>query len=127
VRAASTAVYCYRRDSRLHAAGRSPYAEPPHLPALATYRDVVIDPQLNRLGWRTIYPSGAQIVIAVIAAPASVLAFNGLVVAADLLTAFYLVGWFGALGRPGTWVLLSPLRLRRSGRPEITQMVEVSV
>ena len=47
---------------------------------------------------------------------------------AALTLAAAFVGWLGALARPRTWVLLLwPLRLRRSGRPEITPMVEVSV
>ena len=104
----STDVYRYLWDGRLQAAGVSPYAFPPDAPALAAYRDTVVYPRLNHRAWRTVYPPGAQLIFATMArlAPASVLAFKALIVAADLATLLCLVGWLGALGQPRAWVLL---------------------
>lgn len=61
----STDIYRYVWDGRVQAAGINPYRYIPADPALATLRDPVIYPQINRADYaRTIYPPVAEIVFA---------------------------------------------------------------
>jgi hypothetical protein len=63
----STDVYRYVWDGRVQAAGINPYRHIPADPALASFRDAVIYPQINRADYaRTIYPPVAQIVFAAV-------------------------------------------------------------
>ena len=59
----STDIYRYVWDGRMQAADINPYRHMPADPALATLRDTVIYPQINRADYaRTIYPPVAQMV-----------------------------------------------------------------
>lgn len=63
----SSDIYRYVWDSRVQAAGINPYRYIPADPALASLRDAVIYPQINRAEYgRTIYPPFAQIVFAAV-------------------------------------------------------------
>jgi alpha-1,6-mannosyltransferase len=63
----STDIYRYVWDGRVQAAGINPYRYIPADPALASLRDAVIYPQINRAGYaRTIYPPFAQMVFAAV-------------------------------------------------------------
>lgn len=55
----STDIYRYVWDGRVQAAGINPYRYIPADPALASLRDSVVYPQINRADYaRTIYPPG---------------------------------------------------------------------
>ena len=63
----STDIYRYVWDGRVQAADINPYRYIPADPALATLRDTVIYPQINRADYaRTIYPPVAQMVFAAV-------------------------------------------------------------
>jgi alpha-1,6-mannosyltransferase len=104
----STDLYRYLWDGRLAVAGVSPYSYPANAPEVAAFRDELLYPRLNHVGWRTIYPPGAQLVFAALARirPSSVISMKLVILAADLLTIGLLLGWLRALGRPATWVLV---------------------
>ena len=62
----SSDIYRYVWDGRVQAAGINPYRYVPADPALASLRDPVVYPQINRAGYaRTIYPPLAEVVFAV--------------------------------------------------------------
>ena len=104
----STDLYRYLWDGRLAVAGVSPYRHPPNAPEVAAFRDALVYPRLNHIGWRTIYPPGAQLVFAALAGlrPSSVIGMKLVILVADLLTIGLLLGWLRALGRPAAWVLV---------------------
>ena len=104
----STDLYRYLWDGRLAIAGVSPYRYPPNAPEVASFRDTLVYPHLNHVGWRTIYPPGAQLVFAVVESlrPSSVIGAKLVILMADLLTIGLLLGWLRALGRPAAWVLI---------------------
>jgi hypothetical protein len=104
----STDLYRYLWDGRLAVAGVSPYRHPANAPEVARFRDRVVYPQLNHVDWRTVYPPGAQLVFAALAAlwPSSVIGMKLVVLAADLLTIGLLLGWLRVLGRPAAWALV---------------------
>ena len=59
----SSDIYRYVWDGRVQAAGINPYRYRPADPALASLRDAIIYPQINRASYaRTIYPPVAQLV-----------------------------------------------------------------
>lgn len=61
----SSDIYRYVWDGRVQAAGINPYRYIPADPALASLRDPVVYPQINRAGYaRTIYPPLAEVVFA---------------------------------------------------------------
>ena len=63
----STDIYRYVWDGRVQAAGINPYRYVPADAALASLRDPVVYPQINRADYaRTIYPPLAEVVFAVI-------------------------------------------------------------
>ena len=63
----SSDIYRYAWDGRVQAAGINPYRYIPADPALASLRDAVIYPRINRADYaRTIYPPFAQMVFAVV-------------------------------------------------------------
>ncbi len=63
----STDIYRYVWDGRVQASGINPYRYIPADPALASLRDDVIYPRINRAGYaRTIYPPVAQMVFAAV-------------------------------------------------------------
>jgi hypothetical protein len=63
----SSDIYRYVWDGRVQAAGINPYRYVPADPALASLRDVVIYPRINRADYaRTIYPPFAQMVFAAV-------------------------------------------------------------
>ena len=63
----STDIYRYVWDGRVQAAGINPYRYVPADAALASLRDPVIYPQINRVDYaRTIYPPVAEIVFAAV-------------------------------------------------------------
>ena len=62
----SSDIYRYVWDGRVQAAGINPYRYVPVDPALASLRDPVVYPRINRAGYaRTIYPPLAEVVFAV--------------------------------------------------------------
>jgi alpha-1,6-mannosyltransferase len=62
----SSDIYRYVWDGRVQAAGINPYRYVPADPALASLRDPVVYPRINRAGYaRTIYPPLAEVVFAV--------------------------------------------------------------
>jgi alpha-1,6-mannosyltransferase len=63
----SSDIYRYVWDGRVQAAGINPYRYIPADPALASLRDAIIYPQINRATYaRTIYPPVAQLVFAAV-------------------------------------------------------------
>lgn len=56
----STDVHRYAWDGRVQLAGINPYRHPPASAELASLRDEVIWPGINRKTWLTIYPPGAE-------------------------------------------------------------------
>jgi hypothetical protein len=59
-------MYRYVWDGRVQAQGISPYRYPPAAPALASLRDDVIWPLINRKHAVTVYPPGAELAYAVL-------------------------------------------------------------
>jgi hypothetical protein len=63
----SSDIYRYVWDGRVQAAGINPYRYIPADPALASLRDPVVYPQINRADYaRTIYPPFAEVVFATV-------------------------------------------------------------
>lgn len=60
----SSDVYRYVWDGRVQTAGVNPYLYPPSAPELAPLRDEEIFPHINRPDVPTIYPPGAQVLLA---------------------------------------------------------------
>jgi hypothetical protein len=104
----STDVYRYLWDGRVSRAGISPYRHPPTAPELTALRDATVYPQLNRADWRTIYPPGAQLLFARLAAldTGDGTAFRAAMAALDLGAAVLLLGWLRRAGQPAVRVLL---------------------
>src|SRR5438552_1907374 len=66
----SSDPYRYLWDGRVQHAGISPYRYAPAAPELRHLRDEVIHPNINRPTKRTIYPPGAEMLFALVAAVA---------------------------------------------------------
>jgi alpha-1,6-mannosyltransferase len=98
----STDIYRYVWDGRVQGAGINPYRYVPSDPALASLRDTVIYPGINRAGYaRTIYPPAAQILFFVTTR------------ISEQVTAMKLA----MLAFDGGTILLILLLLRRGGAP----------
>jgi alpha-1,6-mannosyltransferase len=81
-------LYRYIWDGRVQWAGINPYLYPPSAPELAALRDEHVYPHINRPEAPTIYPPGAQMLLAAIAAlfPDSITGMKGIMILFDLGT-----------------------------------------
>ena len=84
----SSDAYRYVWDGRVQMAGINPYLYPPSSQELAALRDDQIFPHINRPDARTIYPPGAQMFFASLAAlfPDSVTALKAILILFDIWT-----------------------------------------
>ncbi|HET7853475.1 MAG TPA: glycosyltransferase family 87 protein [Candidatus Methylomirabilis sp.] len=81
-------LYRYIWDGRVQWSGINPYLYPPSAPEIAALRDEHIYPRINRPESPTIYPPGAQMLFAAIAAlfPDSITGMRGIMILFDLGT-----------------------------------------
>lgn len=107
-------VYRYAWDGRVQAAGINPYVYAPSAQELAPLRDEEIFPHINRRDAPTIYPPGAQMLLAFSALifPDSVTGLKGIMIVFDIATIFLILHLLRKTGGPPDRVLLyawSPL------------------
>jgi hypothetical protein len=104
----SSDVYRYLWDGRVQRAGINPYRHPPADEALAPLRDPAVFPHVNRPAKPTVYPPGAQILFAAVAAvaPDSLLAWRLFLLGCEVATALLLLGLLARLGLPPSGILL---------------------
>ncbi len=98
----SSDLYRYFWDGRVQLAGISPYRYPPAAQVLAELRDAEIHPRINRPWAPTVYPPGAQMVFAGLAAiaPDRVWALRAMLTACELVTMLALLAVLRRLGLP---------------------------
>ncbi len=98
----SSDLYRYFWDGRVQLAGINPYRYSPGAKALADLRDAEIHPRINRPWARTVYPPGAQLVFAALAAiaPDHVWALRAVLTASELVTMLALLAVLRRLGLP---------------------------
>jgi hypothetical protein len=104
----SSDLYRYLWDGRVQLSGINPYRHPPSAPALAFLRDPAVHPHINRPDARTVYPPGAEVVFAAVAAvaPNSIPAWRLVVLASDAATAWLLLGLLSRMGVAASAVLV---------------------
>ena len=103
----SSDVYRYLWEGRVQWAGFNPYRFAPAAPELASLRDGVIYPNINRPTKRTIYPPAAQAAFALVAgiAPNSVTAWRLFLLACEVITHVFLLGLVRRMGVPATAII----------------------
>lgn len=104
----SSDPYRYLWDGRVQHAGLSPYRYAPAAPELAYLRDDTIYPNINRPTKRTVYPPGAEMLFALVAAvaPDSFVGWRLFLLGCEAATAALLLRLLRRLGRPPTAVIL---------------------
>jgi alpha-1,6-mannosyltransferase len=97
-------IYRYVWDGMVQGAGINPYRFVPADPALASLRDVVIFPNINRADYATtIYPPVAQaFFFAITRVGASVTAMRLALIGCEIVTLVVLIDLLRSLGRPVT-------------------------
>jgi alpha-1,6-mannosyltransferase len=100
----SSDIYRYVWDGRVQAQGMNPYLYPPSADSLASLRDEVIYPNINRRNAPTIYPAGAQIFFFLShrISGDSLHGLKGLLVGFDVLSMVVLIGLLRAHGMSET-------------------------
>ena len=98
----SSDLYRYFWDGRVQLAGINPYRHPPQAPQLADLRDPEIHPRINRPWAHTVYPPGAQMLFAGLAAvaPDRLWALRALLTTCELATMLSLLAVLRRLGLP---------------------------
>ncbi len=98
----SSDLFRYLWDGRVQWAGINPYRYPPAAPELAPLRDDSIFPNINRPTKRTVYPPGAQVTFAAVAAvaPNSVVAWRVFLLGCEIATGVLLLRLLGRMGMP---------------------------
>jgi alpha-1,6-mannosyltransferase len=98
----------YLWDGRVQHAGVNPYRYAPAAPELAHLRDDEIHPTINRPTKRTVYPPGAEMLFALVAAiaPGSLVGWRLFLLGCEIVTAWLLLRLLGRMGRPPTAVVL---------------------
>jgi alpha-1,6-mannosyltransferase len=96
----SSDIYRYVWDGRVQTQGVNPYRYPPSADSLASLRDEVIYPNINRQDAPTIYPAGAQIffLLSHRMAGDSLMGLKGFLVGFDVLSMIVLIGLLRAHG-----------------------------
>jgi hypothetical protein len=104
----SSDPYRYLWDGRVQHAGMSPYLYAPAAPELRHLRDEVIHPHINRPTKHTIYPPGAEVLFALVAAfaPDSLVGWRLFLLGCEIATAALLLRLLRRMGRPPTDVIL---------------------
>jgi alpha-1,6-mannosyltransferase len=104
----STDVYRYVWDGRVQAAGINPYRYLPADPALATLRDDVVYPRINRADYApTIYPPAAEALYGAVGVVwSSVTAVKATMVGFEMLAVFCLLRLLAAAALPPERVLI---------------------
>ena len=104
----STDVYRYVWDGRVQAAGVNPYRYFPGDPALASLRDNLVYPKINRAEYApTIYPPMAQVIFATVGfAWSSTTGVKATMVGFEILTVFCLLRLLAAAKLPAERVLI---------------------
>ena len=89
----SSDLYRYLWDGRLQWSGVNPYRYPPAADALAPLRDPYVFPAINRPAEPTVYPPGAELVFALVAAvaPDSILGWRLFVLGCEAATIILLL------------------------------------
>lgn len=98
----SSDLYRYFWDGRVQLAGINPYRYPPEAQELAHLRDAEIHPRINRPWARTVYPPGAQMLFAALAAiaPDRLWALRGVLTACELMAMLLLLAVLRRIGLP---------------------------
>ena len=104
----SSDPYRYLWDGRVQHAGVNPYRYAPAAPELAHLRDDAIHPNINRPTKRTVYPPGAEMLFALVAAiaPGSLVGWRLFLLGCEIATAWLLLRLLARMGRPPTAVVL---------------------
>ncbi len=104
----SSDLYRYLWDGRVQLAGINPYRYAPSAPELRLLRDPVIHPEINRPTKRTVYPPGAQVTFALVAAvaPNSVVAWRLFLLGCELITGVLLLYLLRRMAVPALAILL---------------------
>lgn len=104
----SSDPYRYLWDGRVQLTGVSPYRYAPAAPELAHLRDDAIHPNINRPTKRTVYPPGAEMLFALVAAvaPSSLVAWRLFLLGCEIVTGGLLLRLLGRMSRPLTAVIL---------------------
>ena len=93
-------MYRYIWDGRVQHNGINPYLYPPGAAELENMRDDRIFPNINRKGYQTVYPAGAQVFFRIfyILAGDSVTGYKAIMVFFDILTLLVLAAWLQTRG-----------------------------
>lgn len=104
----SSDPYRYLWDGRVQQAGVSPYRYAPAAPELAHLRDEAIHPNINRPSKRTVYPPGAEMLFALVAAvaPGSLVGWRLFLLGCEIVTGGLLLRLLRRMRRPPTGVIL---------------------
>ena len=104
----SSDPYRYLWDGRVQQAGVNPYRYAPAAPELAHLRDDAIHPNINRPTKRTVYPPGAEMLFALVAAvaPGSLVGWRLFLLGSEILTGGLLLRLLLRMGRPPTAVIV---------------------
>ena len=104
----SSDPYRYLWDGRVQLAGVNPYRHAPAAPELAHLRDEAIHPNINRPTRRTVYPPGAEMLFALVAAaaPGSLVGWRFLMLGCEIVTGGLLLRLLHRMRRPPTAVIL---------------------
>ena len=104
----SSDPYRYLWDGRVQHAGVNPYRYAPTAPELSHLRDEAIHPNINRPTKRTVYPPGAEMLFALVAAvaPGSLVGWRLFLLGCEIVTAGLLLRLLRRMNRPPTAVIL---------------------
>ena len=98
----------YLWDGRVQLAGVNPYRYAPAAPELSHLRDETIHPNINRPTKRTVYPPGAEMLFALVAAvaPGSLIGWRLFLLGCEIATGGLLLRLLRRMNRPPTAVIL---------------------
>jgi alpha-1,6-mannosyltransferase len=104
----SSDPYRYLWDGRVQLAGVNPYRYAPAASELAHLRDQSIHANINRPTKRTVYPPGAEMLFALVAAvaPSSLVGWRLFLLGCEIATCGLLLRLLDRMGRPPTGVIL---------------------
>ncbi|HEU4369515.1 MAG TPA: glycosyltransferase 87 family protein [Methylomirabilota bacterium] len=104
----SSDPYRYLWDGRVQHAGVNPYRYAPAAPELSHLRDETIHPNINRPTKRTVYPPGAEVLFALVAAvaPGSLVGWRLFLLGCEIVTGGLLLRLLRRMSRPPTAVIL---------------------
>lgn len=104
----SSDLYRYLWDGRVQWSGTNPYRYVPTAEELKPLRDAAIYPRINRPTQPTVYPAGAEIVFALVAAvaPDSILGWRLFVLACEGLTVALILGLLRRMNVAGSAVII---------------------